>query len=60
MLEEEMGDFTERPQYPSLQDGDVVRIENQERFNFRDWLQISTSILFLTITLLSVFEVGGH
>jgi hypothetical protein len=60
VLEEEMGDFTERPQYPSLQDGDVVRIENQERFNFRDWLQISTSILFLTITLLSVFEVGGH
>ena len=59
VLEEEMGDFAERPQYPSLQEGDVLRIENRERFNLRDWIGISSSVLSLTLTLLNVFEVGG-
>lgn len=56
VLEERIGDFVDRPRYPSLQDGDVLRIENRERFNFRDWLGISSSLVTLAITLLNVFD----
>ena len=58
ILEEEIGDFAERPQYPSLQEGDVIRIETRERLNWRDGLQITSTVVSLTITLLTVFEVG--
>ena len=58
ILEEEIGDFASRAQYPSLQDGDVVRVETRERLNWRDILQVSTSVISLAITLLTVFEVG--
>lgn len=57
VLEEGVGDFVERSQYPSLQEGDVVRIETREKFNWRDALQISTTVLSLTITILTLFNV---
>jgi hypothetical protein len=58
ILEEGIGDFTDRPQYPSLQEGDVVRIENREKLSWRDWLQVSTSVLSLTFTILTLFDVN--
>lgn len=57
VLEESVNDFVERSQYPSLQEGDVVRIETREKFNWRDALQISTTVLSLTITILTLFNV---
>ena len=57
LLGEGIEDFTARSRYPSLQDGDVVRIETRERFNWRDLLQISTTVLSLTITILTLFDI---
>lgn len=58
ILEEDLDDFAERSVYPSLQDGDVVRIEANESFGWRDGLQILTPLLSLATTLLTVFDVG--
>lgn len=58
ILEEEIEAFASRSQYPSLQDGDVVRVETRERLNWRDVLQVTTSVVSLAVTLLTVFEVG--
>jgi len=58
ILEEEIGDFAERPQYPSLQEGDVVRIETREKLNWRDGLRIATTALSLTLTILTIFDVN--
>jgi len=60
ILEEEIGKFASRSQYPSLQDGDVIRIETNQRFDWRDGLRISTTILSLATTLLTIFDVGGN
>ena len=57
-MEEEIEVFASRSQYPSLQDGDVVRVETRERLNWRDVLQVTTSVVSLAVTLLTVFEVG--
>ena len=57
VLEEKIGDLAARPQYPSLQDGDVIRIETRQRFNWRDILQISSTVLGLTITILTLFDI---
>ena len=60
ILEERLTTFTERPQYPPLRDGDVVRIEvrQQEQFGWRDVLRISTAITSLTFTVLRIFDIG--
>jgi hypothetical protein len=58
ILEEEIDDFASRAAYPALRDGDVVRIETRERLNWRDVLQVTTSVTSLAVTLLTVFEVG--
>jgi protein involved in polysaccharide export with SLBB domain len=58
ILEEEIGNFAERPQYPSLQEGDVVRIETRERLNWRDALRVTTTVLSLTLTILTLFDVN--
>jgi len=60
VFEEEIGKFASRSQYPSLQDGDVVRIETNQRFDWRDGLRISTTLLGLATTLLTIFDVGGN
>ena len=57
ILEEEIGDLAERPQYPSLQEGDVVRIETRQKLNWRDGLRIATTALSLTLTILTIFDV---
>jgi len=57
VLKEGMEDFASRSQYPSLQDGDVIRIETRERFNWRDILQISGTVLGLTTTILTLFDI---
>ena len=59
MLKENLNDLAERPQYPPLQDGDVVRIETTQGLNWRDWLRITTSVTSLTLTFLNVFGVLG-
>jgi len=58
VLEEGINDFVERPQYPSLEEGDVVRIETRERLNWRDALSITSTVLSLSLTILTVFDVG--
>jgi len=57
LLGEGIKDLAARSRYPPLQDGDVVRIETRERFNWRDLLQISTTVLSLTITILTLFDI---
>ena len=57
VLGERIEDLAARSRYPSLQDGDVVRIETLERFNWRDYLRISSTILGLTITILTLFDI---
>lgn len=57
ILEEEIGDLAERPQYPPLQEGDVVRIETRQKLNWRDGLRIATTALSLTLTILTIFDV---
>ena len=57
ILEEEIGDLAERPQYPSLQEGDVIRIETRQKLNWRDGLRIATTALSLTLTILTIFDV---
>jgi len=59
VLEEEIGNLAARSQYPSLRDGDVIRIETRQVFSWRDALRISTTILSLATTLLTIFDVGG-
>jgi hypothetical protein len=58
VLEEGINAFVERPQYPSLEEGDVVRIETRERLNWRDALSITSTVLSLSLTILTVFDVG--
>lgn len=58
ILEEELGDLLNRSQYPSLENGDVLRVENRERIIWRDVLQISTTILSLGFTILNFLDVG--
>jgi hypothetical protein len=58
ILKEELGDFAERSQYPSLQDGDVVRIETNQKLNWRDGLRIATTALSLTLTILTIFDIN--
>lgn len=57
ILGEGIKDLAARSQYPSLQDGDVVRIETRERFNWRDYLRISSSVLSLALTILTLFDI---
>ncbi len=57
VLEEGIGDFVERSQYPSLQEGDVVRIETRQKFTWREILQVSTTALSLAITILTLFDI---
>jgi len=57
VIREGMEDFTARSQYPSLQDGDVIRIETRERFNWRDILRISSTVLGLATTILTLFNI---
>jgi hypothetical protein len=59
VLKEGLGDLAERPVYPPLQEGDVVRIETRQGLNWRDWLRITTSVTSLTLTFLNVFGVLG-
>ncbi|WP_263820502.1 hypothetical protein [Salinibacter sp.] len=58
ILEERLDDFAERPQYPSLRDGDVIRIESNQTIGWRDGLRIATTALSLTLTLLTLFDVN--
>lgn len=58
LLEEEIGDFAERRQFPSLQDGDVVRIETRRKIDWRDGLQIASTALSLTFTILTLFDIN--
>jgi len=58
ILDENLDDFTERPQYPSLQDGDVVRIETSQGWGWREVLQITTAVTSLTFTVLRIFDIG--
>lgn len=57
ILEEGLGKLINRSQYPSLEDGDILRIQNQERIIWRDVLQISTTILGLGFTILNFLDV---
>jgi protein involved in polysaccharide export with SLBB domain len=57
VLKEELDNFAARPQYPPLQDGDVVRIETRQGLNWRDWLRITSSVTSLALTFLNVFNV---
>jgi hypothetical protein len=59
VLEETLRSLAERPKYPSLREGDVVRIETRQGLNWRDWLRITSSVTSLTLTFLSVFGVLG-
>ena len=58
ILEESLNDLAERPQYPSLRDGDVIRIETNQTIGWRDGLRIATTALSLTLTLLTLFDVN--
>lgn len=58
ILKEDLDDFAERPQYPSLQDGDVIRIETNRQIGWRDGLRIATTALSLTLTVLTIFDVN--
>jgi len=58
ILKEDLDDFAERPQYPLLQDGDVVRIETSRKIGWRDGLRIATTALSLTLTVLTIFDVN--
>ncbi|WP_103019814.1 hypothetical protein [Salinibacter altiplanensis] len=58
ILEERLDAFAERPQYPPLQDGDVVRLETSEGWGWREVLQITTAVTSLTFTVLRIFDVG--
>lgn len=58
ILEERIGDFAERRQYPSLQDGDVVRIETRQKVTWRDGLRIASTALSLGLTILTLFDIN--
>ncbi|MCS3748859.1 hypothetical protein GGQ19_000010 [Salinibacter ruber] len=60
VLKERLSAFAERPQYPPLQDGDVVRIQVRQRepFGWRDVLRITTAVTSLTFTVLRIFDIG--
>lgn len=58
VLKEELGDFTERPTFPALEDGDVVRIETSQGWGWREVLQITTAVTSLTFTVLRIFDIG--
>jgi len=58
ILEEDLEDFAERSQYPSLQDGDVVRIETRQLVGWRDGLRIASTVLSLGLTILTLFDVN--
>ena len=60
VLRERLNALAERPQYPALQEGDLVRIEvrRREPFGWRDVLRISTAITSLTFTVLRIFDIG--
>lgn len=58
ILDQDLDDFAERSQYPSLQDGDVIRIETSQKIGWRDGLRIATTALSLTLTLLTVFDIN--
>ena len=57
VLENGIEGFIERSQYPSLQEGDVVRIETRRKFTWREILQVSTTALSLAITILTLFDI---
>jgi len=58
ILEEEMDEFTSRSTFPGLQEGDVVRIETEQRsqFGLRDALQLLTTVTALTVTFERLFN----
>jgi hypothetical protein len=58
ILEENLDDLTDRPQYPPLRDGDVVRIETKQTIGWRDGLRIVSTALSLTLTILTLFDVN--
>jgi hypothetical protein len=58
ILEEDLEDFAERSQYPSLHDGDVVRIETRQLVGWRDGLRIASTVLSLGLTILTLFDVN--
>ncbi len=60
VLKERLSAFAERPKYPPLQDGDVVRIQVRQRepFGWRDVLRITTAVTSLTFTVLRIFDIG--
>ncbi|WP_251965236.1 hypothetical protein [Salinibacter ruber] len=60
VLRERLNALAERPQYPALQEGDLVRIEvrRRESFGWRDVLRISTAVTSLTFTVLRIFDIG--
>lgn len=60
VLKERLSTFATRPQYPPLQDGDVVRLEVRQRqqFGWRDVLSITTTVTSLALTILQVFDIG--
>ena len=57
VLKEGIDDFVERSSYPSLQEGDVVRIETRQKFTWREILQITTTGLSLALTILTLFDI---
>ncbi|WP_118829930.1 hypothetical protein [Salinibacter ruber] len=60
VLKERLSTFATRPQYPPLQDGDVVRLEvrQQQQFGWRDVLNITTTVTSLALTIIQVFDIG--
>ncbi|WP_263808682.1 hypothetical protein [Salinibacter sp.] len=60
VLRERLNALAERPQYPALQEGDLVRIEVRQRepFGWRDVLRITTAVTSLTFTVLRIFDIG--
>lgn len=60
VLKESLNELAERPEYPPLQEGDVVRVETRQGLDWRDWLRITTSVTSLTLTFLNIFGVIGR
>ncbi|MCS3650099.1 hypothetical protein GGQ08_001393 [Salinibacter ruber] len=58
ILDQDLDEFTERAQYPSLQDGDVIRLETSQGWGWREVLQITTAVTSLTFTVLRIFDIG--
>jgi protein involved in polysaccharide export with SLBB domain len=59
VLRERLNALAERPEYPPLREGDVVRIEvrQSQQFGWRDALNIVTTLSSLTFTILRVFDI---